>query len=482
MTENNRLKSGKDQTLMRRLVIYFLGNLSTKVINLILTRLQITSINTESYGPVNLYVSTVPQLVSIFYLEIWAGVMRFMFDETDTDGKHKAFSNALVLAGFLSPLFIVSIVVLSGSGGDWTYTPYLILMGLLTLLDYLYQFSCRGIGRDKLYAVTGIISSLIMGLAQIILLTVFQMGALAVIISPMIGSLVSITIYESQTRQMRRFRRQELSAGYIKNLLRFCFPLSINAAAYFALTKFNQLYVQQQPGGKLALSQLEAANKVGLFVTLFVTVFSLAWQETAFAVSNDDNRVAFYSLTLNRYLKILSVAVICMIPAGRFIAWVLGADSIYGEAAIRLIPGVLAGVALSALSNFFGNIFSAEKRNTPLLYSTILGALVNIVAMLGLYRYLGLQAANVSLCLGFLATVICRYLILKKIVGLKLDPAVMWLAIAGSLLATVLFYAFPSLKIQSLLAVPFMALALFWLRPEIRQILLILQSRSRRAG
>ncbi|NJP39903.1 hypothetical protein HCH52_02385 [Oscillospiraceae bacterium HV4-5-C5C] len=482
MIENNKLKSGKDQTLMRRLVIYFLGNLSTKVINLILTRLQITSINTDAYGPVNLYVSTVPQLVSIFYLEMWAGVMRFMYDENDMTGKHKAFSNALVIAGFLSPLFILSIVVLSGSGGDWTYTPYLILMGLLTLLDYLYQFSCRGIGRDKLYAVTGIVSSLIMGVAQILLLTVFKMGALAVIISPMIGSLVSITIYESKTRQLRRFKRQELSAAYMKALLRFCFPLSINAAAYFALTKFNQLYVQQQEGGKLALSQLEAANKVGLFVTLFVTVFSLAWQETAFAVSNDDNRVAFYSLTLNRYLKVLSVAVMCMIPAGRLIALVLGADSIYGEAAVQLIPGVLAGVALSALSNFFGNIFSAEKRNTPLLYSTVLGAVVNIAAMVILYGYMGLQAANLSLCLGFLATVICRYLILKKMVGVKLDPVVMWIAIGGSLIATGLFYAFPSLKIQSLLAVPFVLLALIWLRPEIRQMLTILKSRSRKAG
>ena len=91
-----------------------------------------------------------------------------------------------------------------------------------------------------------------------------------------------------------------------------------------------------------------------------------------------------------------------------------------------------------------GHIYSAEKRNDQLFYSTVVGAVVNLIFMLLLLSRIGLQAANISLALGFTATFVYRFLRIQKTVIIQLPKRELFISVIGITLNTIIFYALPS--------------------------------------
>ncbi len=437
--EKQRAGSG----LVYRVVVYFLGNICSKLITFLLTRLQTGALTPATFASANLLATTLPQLVSICFFEIWSGLLRFMYDVKEAeegDGKHRIFTNVLAASAILLPLFLLSVFFLNRSQGGF-YFAELTVMGILYLLDLLYQFSARGYGKNRLFALTGVGASFVLGFSQILFLNVFRLGGISLILSPIMASLFSIVVYELQLKQLRRCRRHELDSTLIRVILKFSFPLAINATAFVALTKFNEFYIQYKMSNT-DLGMLTAANKIAMTVNIFISVFSLAWQETAFSVSSDKNRHLYYSQTLKQYATVLMCGIFLLLPCGRLVFRILVSSGDNGsyDPAVVLIPMSLISVGISALSNFMGHIYSAEKRNDQLFYSTLVGAAVNIPTMILLLPRLGLQAANTALTIGFLATFLYRYFMLQSIVRVRLPGRLAVVGLAGLAVNSFLFY------------------------------------------
>lgn len=465
------------EALIRRMVIYFLGNIGTKFVTLILTRLQSQIILPELYGQISLLTTIVPQLVSIIFLEMWSGLLRFMYDRDDEVHKKQVFATVLALSLVLLPAFGIIIWFVSLYTKQTALYPYLIVMGVVTLLDYLYQFSARGLNRNKLYALVGILTSLVTGLSQIVMLA-GGMGGKAMIVSPIIGGTFAFVVYEYQLGMLRGLKRSDVSLVEMKAMARFCWPLAVNATAYFALTKFNELYVSRQ-AGDVALSNLTVANKTGMFLTIFITIFSLAWQEQAFSVSREKERVQYYETVLHQYLSLLGLGLFMLIPAGRLIFKILIDTTKYGETSIALIPFALLAAAASALSNFMGHIFSAEKRNDALFYTTVIGAVANVLFMVVLYPLIGLQAANLSLLLGFLVTFVARFIYLRTLLPIRIERGLLLGRTALLLAVTILYYVFPTLGSQMIILAVAVVVSLYLMRDLVTGVLTRLWSSIR---
>lgn len=465
-----------NKALILRVAIYFLGNICSKLITLLLSRLQTQNLVPAAFGPASLLANTLPQLVSICFFEMWAGTLRYMYDESTFERKHRVFTNALAAAAMLLPLFFVAAFWLNRTQGT-AFLAELLVMGILYLLDCLYQFTVRGMGRNRLFAVTGVISSFVLGASQLLFLTVFRLGPVSLILSPICASLVSISIYELKTGILRRCRRSEVEWSFVRMLIRFSFPLSVNATAFVLLTRFNEFYVQRHLGNS-ALGYLTAANKLAMVVNIFISVFSLAWQETAFSISADENRGAYYSATLRNYMKLLGVGSLMLIAFSRP-AFALMIDVRQYAAAYSFVPFSVIAVAVSALSSFMGHIYTAEKRNDQLFYSTVFGAGVNILAMIVLLPVLGLQAANLSLGIGFTATFLYRYFNIQRMTPVRMPWRVLIWSAAGISLNTVIFFYLPQRVPNRICMAASAVAAVFALRQELRVMLAAVRRKLR---
>ncbi len=455
--------------LVYRVAIYFFGNICSKLITFLLTRFQTAALTVEIFGPATLLASTLPQLVSICFFEIWAGALRFMYDDESLTHKHKVFTNALASAGLLLPFFFLATYFLNASQGA-TYYGELLLMGVLCLLDYLYQFNTRGIGRNKLFVVTGIVSTFVLGISQLVCLVFLKLGAVSLIISPACASFVSILIYEWKTKQLCQFRWREVDGRLMRQLLKFSFPLSLNATAYVIMTKFNEFYVQNHIDDA-ALGLLSAANRISMIVNIFISVFTLAWQETAFSMSQDEKRNLYFSSVLASYIRLLTCGVLILIPYTGVIFRILIQSGGGYEGAKALVPTAILAVVLSALSSFVGNIFNVEKRSHQLFWSTLIGGVCNGFFMVCTLPVFGIQTANLGLIIGFTVTLMVRVWMLRDLIRFTIPKKLILTVICLISLVFVSFYLCPQPIVQVITCILAPCVGFYLVKTEIKAIL-----------
>ena len=110
------------------------------------------------------------------------------------------------------------------------------------------------------------------------------------------------------------------------------------------------------------------------------------------------------------------------------------------QEAVSLIPLAIWGTYFSAFSGVIGSLFSAEKKTSVVLYSTIFGAIINVAVInLCIGRY-GTEAINLALMLGFFAMCLIRMILINRYVKIRYDFKVMVAIGAEYVVCTILLW------------------------------------------
>ena len=76
-------------------IIYFIGNVLTKILSFLLIPLYTSYISTADYGYYDLTISIISLVVPITFFQIWDGMFRFVYDYNEDSEKNKIISNGL---------------------------------------------------------------------------------------------------------------------------------------------------------------------------------------------------------------------------------------------------------------------------------------------------------------------------------------------------------------------------------------------------
>ena len=114
-------------------MVYFMGNVLTKIISFFLLPLYTTRISTDEYGYFNTSTNYLDILIAILCMEIWSVIMRFMFDYEGRRGKEKAITNGLVifcvsLLGYCAVFAVLALAL------DLQYLLLIFIMGLCSMI------------------------------------------------------------------------------------------------------------------------------------------------------------------------------------------------------------------------------------------------------------------------------------------------------------------------------------------------------------
>lgn len=409
--------------------IYFVGSVLTKLVAFFMLPLYTNYILIGDMGYYDLSVQYLNILVPVIGLEIWAAIMRFMFDYSDDNGKYK-----IVFNGFLINTLSIAVYSLGFLAfGIFTDTNYIILIffyGLFTMLQNVYSFIARGLGYNVVFAVSGIIGGLTNSILNIVFILVFDMGIKSLYVSMIVSFVVQIVIMESKIHLLQKVNFKMFDIIIIKSMVRFSLPLCFNTVCFWFLSGYNHIGISTILGLE-ANGLYSIAAKFTLVLGLVSNCFSMAWQELVFSKGNEENKSEFYSTASNYYLKFLLLAILIFMPAVNIVfPYFIGPEY---QDAFSLVPLYLLATAASIFSFFLGNIFTAEKKTNIVFASTIVSAVVNVALLHLLIGKIGIQAANVSLFSGFAVNIVIRILFLKRSVKIKLDYPT--LAISLSLFA-----------------------------------------------
>ncbi|MCV3325611.1 lipopolysaccharide biosynthesis protein [Pediococcus pentosaceus] len=392
--------------------IYLIGNVLTKAVAFIMLPIYTKYLSPTDYGTYDVNIAYITFLSSVLFLDIWSGMMRYMFDFRDIDGKKRPMLSGIII--FIMSTGVYALFTFSlGEVMNIQYLFWVFLYGLMMNLQQLFSYIIRGIGKNALFASAGLIGSIVTMLSNILFIAVYHAGYEFLYVSSILGSLFNILILMCGFNVLKLFNKENFDKGLTYEIFLFSLPLTINSVAWWFLTAFNRVMISN------TLSVAEngiyaVANKFTSIMQLVDQAFQMAWQEISFEKggSKDTNKGKFFSNAINEYIKFMSLGVAILLPLVR-IVFPYFVDKSFNNA-LQIIPLALVATLFSSISSFLGGTITAIKQNKYLFTTTLSGTFINIIVIFFTIHTIGVQAASLSLGIGFLVVDIRRYILLKR--------------------------------------------------------------------
>ena len=403
--------------LLNGTITYFVGNALVALIQLVLLRFVTGKLLPSDYGYYNLII-TIEQLVTpIVTLQISDAVFRFFFD----DNKYRRetiYSNTVVVLVASFVVIAVACVVCHLFIFPIRNIFYVILYMICTSIFAIYQKITRAMGYSVEFIKCNLLKAFLYIFIQIVCLYVFDLKIESLFISFILSTMISVLILEIKVKQYRFIDFKCFDFAKLKEMVAFSAPLVPNSICWWLNSSVNAMILTQM----VSLSAngiYSVAVKFAHTLNIVVSVFSMAWQESAIKEVDSSGRNKFYNETYNLFLKLLFLAIAVAIPLIKIVMpYMIDVD--YYEA-LKYAPLLLMATGFSAVSGFFGQMYTATKETKGAMYTTIVGVAVNLTVSFALISRFKIWAVVIATIMSNLVLALIRYYKFRKVMELYTD-------------------------------------------------------------
>lgn len=435
--------------MSKKLFIYGIGIIFSKILVFLMVPIYTRVFAVSDYGYYDVIISDMQMIVSIAFVEIWSGIMRYMFADDD---KYKPIKAMIKMLPFMIIVYAVIIFVISHII-ELRYPFIICLYGIMYLLYNIATTICRGFNKNIDYVITGLIYTIISCGLSIIISFNYSKDIKYLFISQIIGYLMACIYVEIRTCSYKNSLKSFVDYKYILKMLKYSLPLMMNSFSFLFLGTYNKNVVLKVMG-ESASGQYAYVSKFSAIVSIIISIYSLAWQEQAFLYADREDRGDIYAYYINNFIKCIGLAIPSYILLSCFASPYIGGNG-YLQATI-LIPMIVLSAFLADLSGIFSVVIAVNERTDQTFISTVMGAIVNVILVNFLVKKYGANGASLSLCIGFLVAAFARYIFVKKTINYK--------KIQGYLLAIILVEVMFIIKANNniFLIVGFILFTMIW--------------------
>ena len=294
-------------------------------------------------------------------------------------------------------------------------------MLLLFLATSLYQLCSQfARGTDKIVelSIAGVINSFIMVLFNVLFLLYFKLGIAGFFMAKILSYFFAIIYYFFKLKIYEQIVRTKPLNHLSKSMTDYSRPLILNSISWW-INNASDRYIVTWMCGVAVNGVYSIAYKIPSIVEVFQSIFLQAWQISAVKSFNDKDNEVFFSriyTTYNLLMVLLCSIIIIMV---KFIAGIMFAYEFYE--AWLFVPILLIANVFGAMSGLIGGVFSAVKDTKIYSYSTMIGAIVNIVLNIILIKFIGVIGAAIATAISYFVVWVIRMVNAKKYITLKLN-------------------------------------------------------------
>ena len=140
--------------------LYFLGNVLTKLISFLMLPIFTEYLNPNEYGYYDVANTYLNLVISFLFLDIYVGIMRFIYDQKETETAYRPIFNGFLI--FIASLVLYTLI----SWGIWffndiSYFMYIYGYGVCMVFSNLYGYLARAFKKNLLFAGSGIVTTMI---------------------------------------------------------------------------------------------------------------------------------------------------------------------------------------------------------------------------------------------------------------------------------------------------------------------------------
>jgi O-antigen/teichoic acid export membrane protein len=387
-------------------VILALGTFGSKLLVFLLMPLYTALLSPTQYSAAELITGTANLIMPFACMGITTGIFRFAA-EKGAD-QREVFSSGLALLGAgLGGLALIGLPFCFF--GVWRMEAALILAYILFAdVQAVCAQYVRAIDRTRLFAVQGILNTVLTVLFNVLFLVVFDLGVTGYVLSVVVGNFLTAVFLFVTAKLWRVFRLSAVRRETVSQLFRFSLPM-VPTTVCWLITDLSDRYFVNAIWGATANGIYSAAYKIPTIVTLISSVFMQAWQFSAVAEASDEEACSqFYSKVFRGFLSLVSIGTAGLILFSRFLCRLL-LDASYYEA-WRYMPVLLCAAAVEAVVSFLATVYLVRKKSMHSFVTAIAGTGLNLLLNALLIPSIGVLGAAVATLVSYCAVCVLRTL------------------------------------------------------------------------
>ena len=168
--------------LFKDTALFAISDFASKIITFLLLPLYTNILLAEEYGQIDLLNNMVNLIYPLLTVALVEAAIRFVLDKNE---KPNEVLSAAMLFITMGTVLLILLTPLSGFFGD-TFSTYWVAFILLYngySLRMLFSYYCRGRKKNIVFAIQGILQTLVVVLLNIIFLVVFKWGVVGYLIA-----------------------------------------------------------------------------------------------------------------------------------------------------------------------------------------------------------------------------------------------------------------------------------------------------------
>lgn len=417
------------RNLISNTVLFGISTFGARFLTFLLTPFYTRVLSSAEYGITDLLIQTGNLIIPIASVGIANGVIRYGLEHSSNKASVFTTGILVTLAGFFvlalaSPL-LDQLTFLSG------YVRLVLLYVLAANLHSICNQFARALGHVRLFALDGILRTVLTILLNILLLAVFPMGAAGYVLANVLADGIAAVFVFSAAKEWRYLRLSSLSRSEAGRMLRYSAPLVPSTLCSWIIN-ISDRYLIALLIGSAATGIYAVSNKVPNILMNVAGIFTSAWQLSALAEQPKAEKERFFSNVYAVYSAIAFVTASGVILTARLSTRLLAAPEYYE--AWRYVPVLTLATTFACLGSFLSSIYMVEQRSTATLVTTMLGAACNLAGNFFLIPLWGSMGAAVSTLFSYILIFTVRALHTRSMLRIhwalhRLLPCVLLLCI-----------------------------------------------------
>ncbi|WP_394917634.1 lipopolysaccharide biosynthesis protein [uncultured Robinsoniella sp.] len=393
----------KSRSLLVGTIIYAIGNFGTKILSFLIVPLYTYYIEPSDMGNLDLINTTVSLLSPLITMKISDAAYKWMIQD---ESNNQDYISAAIKLLFRNCLFcIIFLCILKFFVPIWKFYYFLPMLIMDRILE-CFQKLLRGLKKQKLYAVTGILYTAIYLLLNVIRVVYFNQGVTALLQNSIISQVIVIIVILLFEKRIRNIKILNNYKKLQHEMLSYSIPLVPSALNWWVMSASDR-YIIKFFLGSAANGIYAVAYKFPSVLSTIFAMFNNSWTDMILSdMDTDNNSKDYYTKIFEQFYRLSFGLILVLIPATKIVTNLILSEAY--KTASTYIAFLYLGTVFQGFSSFYSVGYLRGGKTKRAATTSIYGAVVNILIDLFFIKYLGLFAAALSTFLGFFTMWIMR--------------------------------------------------------------------------
>lgn len=456
--------SSRNEKLIKNVILFAVGNIGSKLLQVILVPLYTRVMTNGEYGTVDIMQAIVSLLMPIFSFTIYEAVFRYAM-EKDYD-KKAVFSTGITVSAIGTLLLCIGGGIASAFI-DPVFVWLVVANSVFGFFRSLMSQYTRAVNKTVIFTIDSVLLTGLVLVLNIIFIVGLGWGITGYMLGYILANLISTLFLYICLGQYRKFSFGAVKKPILKEMILFSLPLIPNAICWW-VSGFIDRVIITFAISEAANGIYAAGHKIPSMLTVLVSIFFQAWQMSANQEFRKNDISDFYTEIHDQIFSVITLISSFLILFCKPITSVfLGAE--YYEA-WQVMPLLLVAMSFFSFAQFLGSIYSANKKTTMAFVTNLIGVVISLFVNILLVVVLDKGI------IGSAIATVCSYIVLwsvrmkdtYKIVPIKYKKTKMASAVLLLLLqAVIMTVSFDTVMTFSASAVLFAALVVIFIKDII---------------